>query len=128
MRRTLVTLLVGVAIGTAAVATPALGSHHATCSKLCQVERQNAALRRQVTKLRAQVRTLKSERDTVRSLLAQAQSGVAGGLSTMGPDQIWPLFGNPIAAAFNTAQWSKSYYSSGSDYESWTFTRCGFCS
>jgi hypothetical protein len=97
------------------------------CLKVCQLQRQNAALRRQVTSLRAQVKTLTAERNTARLQLAHAQQGVAGALSTMTPNQIWPLFGNPIAYAFSTAQWSKSYYSNGSDYESWSFTRCGFC-
>jgi hypothetical protein len=59
--------------------------------------------------------------------LQTAQSGVAGTLATMTPAQIWPLFTDPIAGLFVTAVWSKSYYSSGSDYASWTFTWCGFC-
>ena len=97
------------------------------CLKVCQLQRQNATLRRQVTSLRDQVKTLTSQRNTARLQLAHAQQGVVGALSTMLPDQIWPLFASPIANAFSTARWSKSYYSNGSDYESWSFTRCGFC-
>jgi hypothetical protein len=127
-------------IGTAALALAILlpaaapARSGAACLKVCHLQRQNAALKRTNTALRAkigtlngQVSTLTGERDTARSQLAQAQSGVAGALSTMAPAQIWPLFGNPIAYAYSTAQWSKSYYSNGSDYESWSFTRCGFC-
>ena len=95
-------------------------------SKNATLTRQRNALTDQVNTLNGQISTLTGERDAARSQLAQAQTGVAGALSTMGPDQIWPLFGTPIAGKFVTARWSYNYYTSG-DYRSWSFTYCGFC-
>jgi hypothetical protein len=55
-----------------------------------------------------------------------AQQGVSSAITTMSAAQIWPLFPQ-IARVYVTPQWSNSYFSNGPDYESWTFTRCGFC-
>ncbi len=88
---------------------------------------QRDALAGQVDTLNGQVDTMTSERDQARSQLATAQSGVAGALSTMTPAAIWPLFRSPIASVYSTPRYSNSYFSSGSDYASWTFTFCGFC-
>ncbi len=95
-------------------------------SKNATLTRQRTKLNGQVTTLTDQVNTLTVERDVARSQLAQAQTGVAGALLTMAPEQIWPLFGSPIAGKFVTARWSYNYYTSG-DYRSWSFTYCGFC-
>ena len=89
-------------------------------SQLTKLQRQNRALRQKIHKLTVQ-------RDTARQQLATAQSGVAGALSTMTPEQIWPLLADPIARLYNTPRWSNSYFSSGPDYATWSFTRCDFC-
>lgn len=91
----------------------------ASCGQVCHLKQQNAALQKQVKKLRGQ-------RDVALAELSQAQSGVAAAIGTMAPPQVWPLM-QEIANVFQTPQFSNSYYSNGSDYESWTFTRCGFC-
>jgi hypothetical protein len=101
-----------------AVATP---SAQAPCSvKLSAALKQNRLLRQRV-------KTLTIQRDDARAKLAVAQRGVADAVATMRPDQIWALFQDPIAHIFTTPRWSTSYFSSGSDYASWTFTRCDFC-
>lgn len=92
----------------------------ASCkTKLCRVEVQNRALR-------AQVRTLKQKLEIANQKLAKAQESVQGAISTMPPAMIWGLF-PVIASVYSTPAWSNSYFSSGPDYESWSFTRCGFC-
>lgn len=96
-------------------ATPA----QASCGQVCHLKQQNAALSKQVKKLRAQ-------RDMALAELSQAQSGVTGVIATMAPPQVWNLM-REIANIFVTPQYSNSYFSNASDYESWTFTRCGFC-
>jgi hypothetical protein len=100
------------------IATP---SAQAPCSvKLTILQRQNAALRK---KLKA----VTIQRDDAHAKLATAQSGTAGLVSTLRPDQVWTLFQDPISHIFTTPRWSTSYFSSGLDYASWTFTRCDFC-
>jgi hypothetical protein len=101
-----------------AVATP---SAQAPCSvKLSVALKQNRLLRQRV-------KTLTIQRDDARAKLATAQSGTAGLVSTLRPDQVWALFQDPIAHIFTTPHWSTSYFSSGPDYASWSFTRCDFC-
>jgi type II secretory pathway pseudopilin PulG len=114
-------LMIALLVLVTAPAAAAPTNSAATCrSKLTKLQRQNRALQLKIRKLTAQ-------RDEARGKLAIAQQGVSSALSTMTPAQIWPLLGNPIAGRFVTPQWSNSYFSSGPDYESWQFTRCGFC-
>ena len=91
----------------------------ASCGQVCQLKQQNTALRKQV-------KTLRGQRDVARAELSQAQSSVAGAIGTMAPAQVWNLM-REIATIFQTPQYSNSYFSNADDYESWTFTRCGFC-
>ncbi len=113
-------LLVALLALLSAPAAAAPTSSSSCRSQLTKLQRQSRALKQKVRKLTAQ-------RDQLAAKLAVAQQGVSSTLSTMTPAQIWPLFTNPIARLFVTPQWSNSYFSSGPDYESWTFTRCGFC-
>lgn len=105
-------------IATAALLAPMPASGQ-TCGQVCQLKRQNATLQKQV-------KTLRGQRDLARAELSQAQSSVAGAIGTMAPAQVWPLM-QEIAHIFSTPQYSNSYFSSADNYESWTFTRCGFC-
>jgi phage shock protein A len=88
-------------------------------SKLSTLQRENRSLRQKISKVTTQ-------RDTARRQLAIAQSGVGGTIETMRGDQVWALF-DSVARVFSTPRWSNSYFSSGADYASWTFTRCDFC-
>ena len=80
----------------------------------------------QVCQLKKQVKKLQAQRDVARAELSQAQGSVAGAIGTMAPPQVWNLM-QEIANVFTTPQYQNSYFSNASDYQSWTFTWCGFC-
>jgi hypothetical protein len=113
--------VLGIVLATLIVPGIATPSAQAPCSvKLSAALKQNRLLRQRV-------KTLTIQRDDARMKLTAAQSGTAGLVSTLRPDQVWALFQDPISHIFTTPRWSTSYFSSGSDYASWTFTRCDFC-
>ena len=137
MKQLLITglLVLGLGGGAATAATPNPAIPY--CSNLERqvksLKAQRAKLRRKVTTLNAKVTTLNrkvttltAERDTARSERDAARAGVGTALATMPPEVIWSYF-QTIANQFTTARYSKSYFSSGEDYKSWTFTYCGFC-
>jgi hypothetical protein len=90
------------------------------------LSRRVVTLRAQNKRLTAQLATAVSKLDETQGKLEQAQGGVGPAISTMVPEQIWPLL-SIIGQRFSTARYSRSYFSNGSDYQSWTFTYCGFC-
>jgi hypothetical protein len=128
-------LVLGLGVGATKAATPDPAIPY--CSNLERqvksLKAQRAKLRRKVTTLNAKVTTLNrkvttltTERDTARAERDAARAGVGTALATMPPEIIWSYFGT-IANQFNTPKYSKSYFSSGDNYASWTFTWCGFC-
>ena len=111
-----------------ALPAPAPGALGATCqAKVHKLQRQNLALRRKLATVIDQRDTAREERDTARTELSTAQSGVAGAILTMTPEQAWQLLGGSLNYVLSAPpRWSTSHYVSG-DYETWTFTSCGFC-
>lgn len=109
--------------------TAATGGPEASCqTKLRALQRQNLVLRQRLSAVIAQRNKAREERDTARAQLAAAQSGVAGAISTMAPERAWTLLSNPLSRVLAAPpRFSVTYFSSGGDYESWTFTNCGFC-
>lgn len=108
--------------------------------KITVLRRSNKALVAKVEILSGQIQTLTEERDKARSdlsttqsalsttqqQLATAQQGAVQAISTMPAASIWPYF-STIASRFTGPKYTVSYFSSGSDYQSWSFTYCGFC-
>jgi hypothetical protein len=130
-KRTLVLLATVVAAG--GLSVPADAAAPCSPAALKAAKKSNKILRGRLLKLRrdyatlsAQLATTLAERDEAQRQLAQAQSGVNGALSTMPAADIWPLF-TTISQRYTTPRYSSSYYSSGTDYRSWSFTYCGFC-
>jgi hypothetical protein len=121
--------VVSAALVLLALPASATGAADATCkAKLRTLQRQNLALRQQLQTVIAQRNTARMQRDEARAQLTAAQNGVAGVIAGMTPDQVWGLLGFPIGRVLAAPpRYSTSYFSSGGNYESWTFTNCGFC-
>jgi hypothetical protein len=111
-----------------ALPSPAPAALGATCqAKVHKLQRQNLALRRKLSTVIIQRNKAREERDTARAELSTAQNGVAGAILTMTPEQAWQLLSSPLSFVLSAEpRWSTSHYVSG-DYETWTFTSCGFC-
>jgi hypothetical protein len=81
------------------------------------LQRQKLALRQQLSTVITQRNKAVAQRDTARAQLAEAQSGVAGTLNTMRPEQVWQLMAYPLANVLNTPPHFSTSHFVTTDYD-----------
>jgi septal ring factor EnvC (AmiA/AmiB activator) len=105
-------------------------------AQVASVTQERDAARLQAANLQNQLTSVTNERDGLRiqvtslnQALAQAQQGVMGAMMSMGPLAVFNNVLPQLRAYYlaNAPKFDSSYFSSGSDYASYTFTWCGFC-